>query len=488
MKATAKRTRVRKHAHKVQHLDKDRLRSLIDAVPAIIYVAALDGAGSTIFVNSQVACLGYAAEEWVADPELWSHRIHPDDRDRVLAEYARARDGGKPFRCEYRMLTRDGAVRWFRDDATLVRDDAGRPAYQQGFMVDITDRKLTQQALNESQHRFALFAQHVPGVAFVKDSKGRYMFINRVGEATIGAPHGVWLGRTDFDLLPADVAESLSANDARVHAEKRAVTVTEHLAGRTWLVTKFLIPDANEQHPLLGGIATDVTDRVDAEDRLRDYAERLQLLSRRVIEVQECERRHIARELHDDVSQELTGLGLMLEACLRDVPKAGQQLQQAMDVVNELIGRVRNLSLGLRPAVLDDLGLLPALTWHFERYTAQTGVHVSFSQRGLERRLPAAVETAAYRIIQEALTNVARHAGVRDVAVRIDVDAAQLRLTVEDRGRGFSAAAPAVPAGSGVIGMRERASALGGTLNVTSEPGTGTRLTTELPLHGGQAG
>jgi signal transduction histidine kinase len=155
---------------------------------------------------------------------------------------------------------------------------------------------------------------------------------------------------------------------------------------------------------------------------------------------------------------------------------------QARGLVDELLQRVSNLSLDLRPAMLDDLGLLPALVWLFERYTTQTSVKVEFAHAGLDGRMSPVVETAAFRIVQEALTNVARHAAVPSVRVRVWRDGASLSVQVADGGKGFDVAA-AVAAGrsTGLSGMRERAAALGGTMEIESDK-DGTRLTAELPL------
>jgi signal transduction histidine kinase len=153
-------------------------------------------------------------------------------------------------------------------------------------------------------------------------------------------------------------------------------------------------------------------------------------------------------------------------------------------MVNELMALVRDMSLDLRPAMLDDLGLLPTLLWHFDRYTTQTDVHVTFKHARLEgRRFRPEVETAAYRIVQEALTNVARHAGVSEVWVRLWADQETLGVQIEDRGTGFEPeAALTAGATTGLAGMRERAVLLGGQLTVESAPGAGTCVTAELPL------
>ena len=171
---------------------------------------------------------------------------------------------------------------------------------------------------------------------------------------------------------------------------------------------------------------------------MRAGRDRLRALSRRLAEVRETERRHLARELHDEIGQLLTGLKLVLQMSPASGVDKGGASDEALALVDELLARVRGLTLSLRATMLDDLGLLPALRWHFEHYTTQTGVRVMFKHVGLdERRLDAEIETAAYRIIQESLTNVARHAGVDEVTVRIWADQNTLGVQIEDRGSGF---------------------------------------------------
>jgi PAS domain S-box-containing protein len=237
------------------------------------------------------------------------------------------------------------------------------------------------------------------------------------------------------------------------------------------------------------GAVQDITERRRAEEQLQEYADRLQALSRRLIEVQEQERRFLARELHDEIGQDLTGLKLALETterrCGQDMARA---LGEARRQLQDLAAKARDLSLRLRPTMLDDLGLVPALLWHFDRYQAQTGVRVCFDRDGVEGRLPAEVETAAYRIVQEALTNVARHAEAREVIVRVRLAGGHLCLQVEDGGKGFDPAAVHPGGSSGLSGMQERADLLGGRFMLESNPGAGTRLTAELPVHGTRRG
>jgi len=221
-------------------------------------------------------------------------------------------------------------------------------------------------------------------------------------------------------------------------------------------------------------------------EQVRAGRERLHVLSKRLLEVQESERRQIARELHDEVGQALTGLKFVLQIAARaPAENTAAKLGEAQTLVNELIARVRDLSLELRPAMLDDLGLLPALLWYVERFGAQTQIRVDLGHSGMERRLAPEVETAGYRIVQEALTNIARHASDSEATVRMWIDDNVLHLKVEDWGKGFDVdTALASNRTGGLTGMRERAILLGGQLMVESVPGVGTRVSAEVPLSG----
>lgn len=233
------------------------------------------------------------------------------------------------------------------------------------------------------------------------------------------------------------------------------------------------------------GIIRDITERKHVEEELKQYTERLKALSYRLLEVQENERRYIARELHDEIGQALTGLKLSLEG-IASLPaeEIMARLSEVQESVRELLNRVRNMSLDLRPSMLDDLGLLPALLWHFDRYTSQTNVRVNFKHIGLDKRFRSEIETAVYRIIQEALTNVARHACTREVTVLISVIREEIFIiNIEDRGIGFDFnTIKSTKVTAGIGGMRERVALLGGKMMIDSSPGIGTCINVEIPL------
>lgn len=210
----------------------------------------------------------------------------------------------------------------------------------------------------------------------------------------------------------------------------------------------------------------------------------LRAMSLRLVEVQEKERRFVAHELHDQLGQTLTGLKLVLEMSLKPTnPAQAESFAEALRLIDDLMERIRRLSVDLRPHMLDDLGLVPALEWHFRRFGKQTGIQVQLKRTATFSRLPALIETAAYRIVQEALTNVARHSGAKEADVRLWAGDERLRVQVQDRGKGFNAEqALAARNSTGLAGMRERAELLGGEFTLESSPGSGTLITVELPL------
>jgi signal transduction histidine kinase len=210
---------------------------------------------------------------------------------------------------------------------------------------------------------------------------------------------------------------------------------------------------------------------------------RTRSLSRRLVEAQEAERRLLARELHDQIGQDLTAVKLLLRRAGRAGGRArGAALTDALALVDELIERARGLSLDLRPAMLDDLGLMPALEEFMRQYRRRTGVVVELEHDGVPRRLSPHTETAAFRIVQEALTNVARHAETTTARVRLRWGE-WLEVEIEDGGRGFDPGDADARVTAGLSGMRERARWLGGRFTIEATPGKGSRVYAGLPAH-----
>ncbi len=213
---------------------------------------------------------------------------------------------------------------------------------------------------------------------------------------------------------------------------------------------------------------------------LRASEEEARALSRKLVGVQEEGFRYVSRELHDEIGQHLTGLKFLLESITGETSEA--VVGRARAVVDELTATTHDLSMSLRPTVLDDMGLLPALLWLIRRYSSQSSIQVKFEHYGLGSRLPTDVETAAFRIVQEGLTNIARHAETTEADLTVWVGDGRLRISLADRGVGFDPESVTAQADSmGLVGMRERAQLLGGDLFIESSPGSGTRLRANLP-------
>lgn len=230
----------------------------------------------------------------------------------------------------------------------------------------------------------------------------------------------------------------------------------------------------------------EITARKRAEKALADYPRRLKSLSGRLLEAQESERHRIARELHDEIGQSLTAIKIRLQSLQRRSKTGLPEIVECIRIADQVLSQVHSLSLNLRPPQLDDLGLSAALRWHLDRQAQAAKLIPHFSADSLPGRLQPDLEIACFRVAQEALTNVIRHAHARQVWVKLRRRGAELHLTIQDDGRGFNndAAHDRADQGEdmGLIGMRERAELAGGGLKLYSSRGRGTQVHLFFPL------
>jgi signal transduction histidine kinase len=216
----------------------------------------------------------------------------------------------------------------------------------------------------------------------------------------------------------------------------------------------------------------------------------LKRLSNRLIDIQEEERARLSRELHDEIGQILTAIRVEISQSLTAAGaalEARERLERARQLVERAVRTVRNISLLLRPSALDDLGLVPALQWLSDDFSSRTGIQCAFTEEGVQDALPEAVKTCAYRAVQEALHNCEKHSAASLVRIRVRQTAAALDLQIEDNGRGVNLGTAGMPlhnAGSGLLGMRERAAMLGGHVAIRSAAGAGVNLALSIPLEG----
>ncbi len=217
-----------------------------------------------------------------------------------------------------------------------------------------------------------------------------------------------------------------------------------------------------------------------------DDANRLR--ASQIINAQEQERKRIARELHDETSQVLTSLLISLAVLEESVtaPEAHNRIAETRMLAHQTLRAIRNLSIDLRPSALDDLGLLPALRWYVKEYQQKFPIEVDFQASGIKERLPAEMETALYRIVQESLTNIARHSHARTASVTMHESNNAVYATIQDNGRGFDIESiqhtPGQDRGLGLAGMYERAHLLDGYLSIEAIPGSGTTVKVCIPI------
>jgi PAS domain S-box-containing protein len=365
---------------------------------------------------------------------------------------------------------------------------------------DILRRRAAEEALREAQaqltrhseelerqvkertRRFTSILRHTPAVVCVKDREGRYVYVNPRFTELFGVRNADIGGKTDFDLFPGDFAHALRENDRRVLDGRTPIQVEETFpqdgGAHVYLSTRFPIYDDEGVPTAVCGISTDISEIKRAEDQLRR-------LSDSIIAGQEKERAAVARELHDEFGQVLTALGLDA-AWLRDRmktadPAASRQAQAMCGVIDKAIEEVRGIATRLRPGALDHLGLVDALDWCIRDFEKRTRIRCFYRHDEIPRIADKAA-TAAYRIAQESLTNVARHSGGSRVDVSLRVEEGDLLLSVQDDGRGFDPERMGESEGLGVVGMRERASLIGGTLSIGAGAGGGVRIELRIPL------
>lgn len=401
---------------------------------------------------------------------------------RLTQAAARTRRTGRPYELDLELVRPDGESRWITARGEAERDARGKVRRLHGTSHDISERKRFEQALRGSEQRLRA-AREASLDAFilfesVRDAREkivdfRCIDANQRGLELAGAARDQLIGSRMSERFAGLRRSSFFAGHVRV-VETGVALEEEFPMEVPYFNAKWVHHQVVKVGDGFASVTRDITDRKQAENVLK-------ALPRRIIEAQEAERRRVARELHDSVSQLLASARYRLHALTEGLPTPNCPLATgAQEAVERALKEVRRISHRLRPSELDDLGLPAALRVLTADFQTRTGLKVTLRCARLEPRLPADREEACYRIVQEALTNIERHAQARRVTLQLTQSRAAVRLVIRDDGRGIGRAGQT--SGLGLVHMRERAELLGGTCHIGPAKIRGTEIIARLPL------
>ena len=333
--------------------------------------------------------------------------------------------------------------------------------------------------LPQSEACFALFMDHLQGIAFLKDLHGRYVYVSSGFVKLTGRAPGLCVGSSDEEYWP-ESAERLRAEDQYVIETGHALTAEESrtTGGETrhYETVKFPIPDENGATTLVAGISIDITRRkVEEETR--------KVLLARLANAREEERRRISRELHDDLTQRLAAMAMDLDRIVLQGPShLRDSLRSLEHRMVQAAEAARHIAHELHPSELDDLTLVAVLRSYCEEFAKREGVAVGFKSRKVPLELRREIGSCLFRVAQESLSNIAKHAAAKRVSVILEGSGKFIRLRVKDSGVGFKTESRKIKVGLGLLGMEERIWLLHGNFAICSQPGKGTEVTAEIPL------
>lgn len=347
---------------------------------------------------------------------------------------------------------------------------------------------------DDSQRQQRALLDNIPDMAWLKDRDCRYLAVNTAYLDIVGRPETAVLGRRPDEIWPREISDVYLRTDRAVLKSGRRRRYEEvrpdgNGALRWFDTIKSPIRDGNGRIIGTVGISRDISERKAAEGELISSRAQLRELTNYLQSVREEERARISRELHDELGQTLTALKMEL-GWLRDrMPASADmprgRIERLVSIVDQAVVDLRRIASDLRPLILDELGLVLAVQWLAQSLASRhtdLALTLSFDREDLV--YSHEVSTAAFHIVQEALTNIIRHSGARQAAISVRHEAGELRLEIRDDGRGMTLEA-SQPGRLGLAGMAERAHMLGGSLAVDSQPGIGTTVRVRLPLKAG---
>lgn len=481
----------RRHAEEALHASERKFQSVFEQAAVGVIIA---GSDRDHFVNvNRRFCemVGYSAGELL---QLGSRDItHPDDIAADTDQLEQINFGiVREFFLEKRYRRKDGSLVWAKTFVAPLDPAEAKPTLWIGVIVDITERKRAEEALRQSEEHYrSLFDNMLNGFAYCRmifaDGRPRdftYLEVNGAFETLTGLKEVVGknvsavipgICETDPQLLEIYGRVALTGVPEQFERYVRALGM--------W----FAISVYSPQREHFVAVFDVITERKQAEAALRAAKQQLHALVGRLHAAREEEAKRIARELHDDLGQQLTSLNMELSDLEMKLPGAApaqrSQIARMHLIVDHTIQVVQKIAGELRLAQLDVLGLTAAIDWQLKEFSQRSAIPSRITRLDEVANLSEAQGTAVFRILQEALTNIVRHAGATAVEVGLQAEPDQLTLKVHDNGRGISAAEMNAPQAIGLLGMRERAQTVGGDVTITGGAGAGTTVLVRIPLH-----
>jgi PAS domain S-box-containing protein len=366
-----------------------------------------------------------------------------------------------------------------------------RPVFHQLSIVDLTDLRRTELLLQQSMANWYSLLHNAPDTILTVDKEGRVSFINKpLWGYSAAALVNTSLLNFIADTERQKVRECL---DKTFRFNKRMICEITGVNGNLdkWYQFSFGLPHGLKLNGERGSTTTttliirEISESKHAEASLRTSGEQLRDFAARLEAVREEERTRVAREIHDELGQALTALKMdlsWLQTKSRTRAETGKKLKGCIKQVDDTIESVRRISSELRPSVLDNLGVIPAIDWQISQFRARTGIRTSFNSNAEDLHLSMEVSVAVFRVVQEALTNIMRHARASRVHVNLMAKEKEIRISIEDNGIGMAKNQVKGLKSLGIIGMKERISRIGGEFNYSSKVGKGTRLEINVPV------
>lgn len=390
---------------------------------------------------------------------------------------------------EQQSYTKDGRIIWCEWFNSVIKDETGKVVTILSLVQDITERKKTEEDLVLSEQKYKLLFDNNPMPMWIRSLDDTYIIdVNKAACQAYGYSHREFMQLHAEDLRHPDEMESFLKEFGKEmpHAMNRGVW-KHRKKDRNFVDVEIFAQDIiyNDQKARLI-LAKDVTERLKAEDQLRDSYQEIRRLVSYLQNIREEERTSMAREIHDQLGQQLTVMKMDISWLYKkmiDVEKpVRDRVEELKEIMDDTVKLVRRISSDLRPNLLDDMGLLAALEWQLSEIEKRSGFAIELTGLNEEPALPKVSKTNIFRIIQESLTNVSRYAQAKKVMVNLSKQEDQLVLTIADDGIGFDSEKIAEKRTLGLLGMRERTAMMGGVYKITSSPGQGTRVLVSIPL------